>query len=266
MKKKVHIYLLRGLTRESGHWGAFTGFLKTHLPEVEIHLLDLPGSGKYVHEKASVRISKMVDFMRRDFLEDPVGGERIICASSLGGMVACDWVLRYPLDFHGLVMINASFKKICRPGERAQPAVRWDMLRILFSRKLEQREALIVKVNSNKPESHAALITEWTEIQKRRTMSRLNIFKQTIAGMRYGVKGKKPGVPLLIFGSKGDRLVCPSCIEKIHQVFGGTLIWHPDSGHGLPLDEPDWLATEIAGWINTRFRKEQSDKSQNNVA
>ncbi|MBI3133097.1 MAG: alpha/beta hydrolase [Bacteroidetes bacterium] len=264
MNQVIHIYLLRGLTRESGHWGSFIELFQQQMPDAVIHLLDLPGSGKYVHEKASVSIARMVDFMRHDFLKEQGEGERIICATSLGGMVASEWVMRHKSDFQGLIIINSSFKKICTTAERVKAGVRRDMVRILFTGNLHKREALIVNVNSNRPEIHAAITAEWVEIQKKRTMSRRNILAQTLAGMLYGVKQRKPEVPLLIFGSKGDRMVCTRCIEKTHAAFGGTLIWHPDSGHALPLDEPQWLGEQIANWLKTGFREERK-KTRNAV-
>ncbi len=261
MSDPINIYLLRGLTRESGHWGSFVGQLQQHIPTAKIFLLDLPGAGKHVHEKASFSIKRMVDFMRKEILHGLQNnpGRNIICATSLGGMLASEWVIRYKKDFQGLVIINASFKTICKSSERVQPSVRWDMLKILLTNNVEKREALIIKVNSNKPSQYKSLTQEWVDIQNKRRMSRINILKQSFAGVLYGVKGKKPEVPLLIIGSKGDRMVCPECISKIHRAFGGTLVWHPDAGHGLPIDDPLWLSQNIANWYHYKFMKEIDD-------
>ncbi len=66
----VNVFLLRGLTRESGHWGQpFIDQLKQSIPNARIFLLDLPGSGQYVNDDASFSISKMVDFMRKDVIQ-----------------------------------------------------------------------------------------------------------------------------------------------------------------------------------------------------
>lgn len=256
MKGKLNIYLLRGLTRESGHWGSFIEMLQKDLPDAIIHTMDLPGSGKYFKEKASIKAAKMVDFMRANVLRDLKKSKKnIICATSLGGMLACDWTLRFKDDFQGLIIIGSSFKNICNAKERAQKSVRMDMLKILISSNLEKREGLIIKVNSNKPELFGELTKEWTLIQQKRRVTRANIFKQTIAGFLYGLKDEKPEVPLLIIGSKRDRLVCPKCIQKTHDAFGGTLVWHETSGHGIPIDEPKWLSEQIAAWISNKYIK-----------
>lgn len=258
MQNNINIYLIRGLTRESGHWGEFLEFLSSAIPEANVHLIDLPGAGVYVRDKASASAIKMVRFMRErtlPILEVNKSSYNIVCATSLAGMLATEWVLNYKNDFQGLIMINSSFKGICSSKERAGRPVRGDMFRILFTRDIEKRERLIVRVNSNKPENYDAFVMAWTEIQRKRKMSRMNILRQTLAGIRYGVDGRKPEVPLLIIGSKGDRMVAPSCIEKMHEYFGGKLVWHPTSGHGLPLDEPKWLSEQISDWCRDQFGK-----------
>jgi pimeloyl-ACP methyl ester carboxylesterase len=44
--------LLRGLTREAGHWGDFPQQLQAALPEARILAIDLPGNGT-LHRQAS---------------------------------------------------------------------------------------------------------------------------------------------------------------------------------------------------------------------
>ncbi|MEW6467270.1 MAG: alpha/beta hydrolase [Bacteroidota bacterium] len=253
----VNIFLLMGLTRESGHWSQlFITELKKNAPQARIFFLDLPGSGKHVNAKSCLTIKGMIDFMRPEALEIMKAnkGGNIICATSLGGMVATEWTIQYKDDFQGLIMINSSFKGICTQKERARPEVRMTMLKILLSGSVEKREKLIISINSNKPEIYDSIANINIDIQNKRKMSRMNIFRQTFAGMRYQPEGK-PGLPLLIIGSKADSLVCPECIEKTYEAFGGTLVWSQTSGHGLPIDEPVWLSEQIAHWVNTLFEQ-----------
>lgn len=260
----VNVFLLRGLTRESGHWGQpFIDQLKKSIPNARIFLLYLPGSGKYVNDDASFSISKMVDFMRKDVIQidSTYSGVNIICATSLGGMVATDWTIRYPNDFQGMILINSSFKKICSLDERVQKGVRMDMIKVMFTKTTEDRERLIVSINSNHTEKYDSVAKEWVRVQNDRPMKKRNIFKQAIAGMLYSPDGKKPELPLLIVGSKGDRMVCSTCVQKTHDEFGGTLVWHPDSGHGLPIDEPEWLGEQISNWITTDFSELTASKN-----
>lgn len=254
--KKINIFLIRGLTRESGHWGEFIPLIQENLPNAKIHLLDLPGAGVYAKNRASSRVHKMVDFIRKDVIESIENDAyNIICATSLAGIIAIEWTMRYPKDFKGLIMVSSSVGGICNSNERAHRSLRWDMFRILFTRNIELRERLVLKVNCNKPEIVEKLHGEWVKIQKLRPMTRLNIFRQTLAGIRYRTRGRKPDVPILIIGSKSDRLVSKNCIDKMNRYFGGDLIWHETSGHGIPLDEPKWLSERIASWCSDQYSK-----------
>ena len=255
----VNIFLLMGLTRQSGLWSpVFIDSLKKYAPNACIFFLDLPGSGKYVNEKTPLSVKGMIDFMRPDVLKIMKAhkGKNIICATSLGGMVACEWTISYKNDFQGLIMINSSFRDICTQSERAQAGARKTMFKILISKSVEKRERLTITINSNKPETYDSIVAINIRIQNEKKMSRLNIFRQTFAGMRYSPENNKPEVPLLIIGSKADSIVCPDCIEKTYDAFGGTLVWNYTSGHGLPIDEPIWLSQQITGWVNDMFNEE----------
>jgi len=264
----VNIFLLMGLTRQSALWSpVFLENLKKNIPNARIFFLDLPGSGKYVNDKACLSVKGMIDFMRPEVLETMKAnkGKNIICATSLGGMVACEWTISYKNDFQGLIMINSSFKDICTQKERAKPSARKTMFKILISKSVEVREKLTITINSNKPSTFDSIAKINTQIQNEKKMTRGNIFRQTIAGMRYSPNGNKPGVPLLIVGSKADQVVCQECIQKTYDEFGGTLAWNDTAGHSLPTDEPTWLSEQIANWANFQFEQELLVKEQNEL-
>ena len=44
--------LLRGLARESGHWGDFVNQLQVAFPKATINTLDLAGTGQFHHQKS----------------------------------------------------------------------------------------------------------------------------------------------------------------------------------------------------------------------
>lgn len=257
----INLFLLMGLTRESANWGpTFVENIKKKLPNARIYFLDLPGAGKNLNAKAG-SIHEMVDFMRDDVKDVLLKKDRknIICATSLAGMVATEWTISYKDDFQGLVVINSSFKGICKGNERVSFQAKLVMLKVMFARSNKKRESLIVTINSNKPETYDSVSTAWANIKEVRPMTKANMLRQTLAGMKYEPNGK-PELPLLIIGSKGDRMVCTTCIEKTHDAFGGTLIWNETSGHGLPADEPVWLTDQITSWTNSLTSNELSLK------
>ncbi len=164
----LNIFLLRGLTRESGHWGSvFTANLQTEFPNSTITFLDLPGSGEYYNVKAGLTINKLMEFMRERQLDNINArrGKNVIMVTSLGGMVAVDWIEKHPEDFQGLVMISSSFKGICTMAERANPSLRGDMIKVLFESDLEKREAMLLKINSNDTVNFASNLREWTTVK-----------------------------------------------------------------------------------------------------
>ena len=249
----MNIFLLRGLTRESGHWGAeFTRNLLAEFPNAKLSFLDLPGSGIYNNEKAALSVNKIMEFMREREIENinKMEGQNIIMATSLGGMVAVEWIDKHPQDFQGLVMISSSFKGICRMDERAKKDVRKEMVAVMFESDMQTREELLLRINSNDTLNFCANLDEWIDVQDRRPMTKANILRQTIAGMRYSAPEMKPDLPILIIGSKGDRLVSETCISKVHNEFGGSLVWHETSGHGVPIDAPEWLVSTVKIWVD----------------
>jgi hypothetical protein len=59
-----HWILLRGLARESRHWGAFILQLQATFPDAKITLLDLPGTGCYYQDSSPNSISEITHQVR----------------------------------------------------------------------------------------------------------------------------------------------------------------------------------------------------------
>ena len=49
--------LLRGLARESAHWGDFIPLLQSTFPDAQLTLLDLPGTGRF-HQGSQSRLDQ----------------------------------------------------------------------------------------------------------------------------------------------------------------------------------------------------------------
>ena len=97
MEKEINIYLLRGLSRESEHWGDFGVFLNANFPKSSIHYIDMPGAGIYHQSKSPTSIPSIVETLRSKELVQTTNN--LLIASSLGGMVAFEWISKYPNDF-----------------------------------------------------------------------------------------------------------------------------------------------------------------------
>ena len=62
--------LLRGLARESAHWGDFIPQLQAAFPDATITLLDLPGTGRFYKEVSPRTIKTISETVRRQALEN----------------------------------------------------------------------------------------------------------------------------------------------------------------------------------------------------
>lgn len=260
-KDTLNIFLLRGLTRESGHWGqAFLDYVESEFPNSRITMLDLPGAGVHYQEKADLTVNGMMEFIRSRASEDieNTRGKNIIMATSLGGMLATEWIANYPADFQALVMISSSFKGICKFSERVNPRIRKEVLTVPFVSDRDLKEERLLLINSNDSIHFEENLASWISIQEARPMSTMNVVRQTIAGLRYKAPESFPEIPTLIIGSYSDRLVCPSCIVKVHSYFGGDILWNETAGHGIPIDAPIWLVDGVKDWIDAGENEDNS--------
>jgi len=79
--------LLRGLSRESGHWGVFPLHLREQIrrlqPDAQMLLLDLPGNGVMHRQISPTHVHEMVDACRDELLRRAVNGPVHLLAMSL---------------------------------------------------------------------------------------------------------------------------------------------------------------------------------------
>ena len=102
--------ILRGLTRQIGHWRDFQPLLEKSSEGV--CALDLPGIGTEKNRSCPLTIKGNTEDLRERWLEDKNSksetSEWGILGISMGGMIAMDWAHRYPHDFSRIVVINSS--------------------------------------------------------------------------------------------------------------------------------------------------------------
>ncbi len=251
LDEPVHIYLLRGLGRESGHWGnTFLESIKCKVPNSTITLLDLPGAGMYFEQTAFTSISKMSQFLHiHHYFQLQKPGKHILLATSLAGIVAIDWIHQYPNDFDGITLVGSSFKEVCSPKDRVQPEARKMFKQIFFTEDLLEREQLFVEINSNKLTDNDSLLTAWINLQNRHPVSKQTLARQTVAGMIYRSPNHIPNIPVLVIGSKADKIVSFACICAVSEYLNASMKVHDTAGHGIPIDAPLWLSHSFITWI-----------------
>jgi pimeloyl-ACP methyl ester carboxylesterase len=242
--------LLRGLARESAHWGDFMPILKATFPEANITTLDLTGTGCFYKEVSPTTIKAITDKVRgqalaQGYLQQPV----TLLAVSLGAMVAWEWMRSYPDDICGASLINTSFADLSPFYHR----LRWQsyskFAALVTKQKGYSREKAILQLISNRRYQDEQISLAWEKIQHQRPISLKNSIRQIIAAASYRPGDIKPKQPVLLIKGNGDKLVAPLCSEKIQKKWNLKLMSHPWGGHDLTLDDPEWVALQLKDWI-----------------
>jgi pimeloyl-ACP methyl ester carboxylesterase len=241
--------LLRGLARESRHWGGFAPALRQQLPPGHtVCTVDLPGTGALWRERSPDTVAGLVQAARRELARMPHQGPCLLVALSLGGMVAREWAAQDPHAVRGCVLINTSLGGLAPFWQRLRPASYPALLGLLRpGQSALRREQAILRLTSNLPVSDA-VAAAWAEYAESAPVTRSNVLIQLAAAARYRADTRAPAVPTLLLASCRDRLVSVECSRRIAQAWGVPLRVHRDAGHDLPLDDPTWVITEITRW------------------
>jgi len=257
MSRAITWILLRGLTRESGHWGRFPAVLAIELqhqqPGAQLELLDLPGNGSLHRQTSPSNVTDMVEACRDEMLRRGLPPPYHLLAMSLGAMVVSEWMRRYPDEVSGSVLINTSLRPFSPFFRRLRPSSYWPLLLLsLFRLSLRQREAKVLSLTTRLLEKPEAVLDNWVELQRSHPVGRRNAIRQLLAAMRYRASYARPRAPTLLLCSKGDELVDWHCSQAISRAWGVPLRLHANAGHDLPLDDGDWVARSVADWLRAQ--------------
>jgi pimeloyl-ACP methyl ester carboxylesterase len=220
--------------------------LQQQLPGLRFHWLDLPGCGEHYRQLSPLSISNIRQHLQRQcrdkYIQPPFG----VIGLSLGGMVALEW-LAASIDVAAVVLINSSandFPLFCRirPGAAARA------VQAMLST-MGTRERLILTMVSNRFTSDSTVLEYWQAIQQQQPVSRSLFFRQLIAAARF----KLPDLGLhkqgLVLASHNDRMVACDCSRKLADRYHWPLRLHPEAGHDLPLDQPEWVIAAFKQWL-----------------
>lgn len=243
--------LLRGLTREAGHWGHFPDELRDALGDGKVVAIDLPGAGALHGRHSPAGIEAIATHCRAQVLAFGLPPPYHLVALSLGAMVAVAWAKQCPDEIATAVLINTSLGSHCPPWQRLRPAAWPALLRLLLPATGALRETIIHRLTSNRPDNEQATVKEWAALRQRHPVAAANALRQLWAAARYRPPAPPDTTRLLVLASRGDRLVDPDCSRRLAQAWHADYAEHPDAGHDLPLDDGPWVATRIASWLGT---------------
>lgn len=242
--------LLRGLSREAAHWGEFLPLMRSAFPAARISTLDLPGTGCLHRHDSPGNMQAIAENVRQQALsEGLLHPPATVLALSLGAMVTWEWLLKYPEDLCGAVLINVSFAGLSPFYRR----LRWQsyvkVLRLLLRRDVYKRELDILRLVCNRVKDEESVARAWCKIYSERPMSARNSLRQIVAAAGYHPSDAAPQRPVLLLSAQSDRLVSAECSKVIQQKWHLPLRNHPSAGHDLPLDDGAWVIRQMQAWI-----------------
>lgn len=244
--------LLRGLTRESRHWGRFPTLLRDATGAAQVVALDLPGNGRLCGQTSPIRVETMADECRTQLRRSDVQPPFFLLAMSLGAMVATSWAMRFTPEIRGCVLINTSMRPFCPFYRRLRPANYPSILRLLMLRGARASESLILHMTSRLRTGSESVLDEWSALRRECPVTRGNALRQLFAAARFRAPPGKPETRMLVLGSANDALVDVRCSRKLAEVWQCDYAEHPQAGHDLPLDDPEWVAGHVRAWAAGR--------------
>lgn len=253
--------LLRGLTRESGHWGDFAERWAAQLPPGSRVLTpDLAGNGTRWQERSPACVSGLLESLRNDLRAQGFEPPYRVIAMSLGAMVTVEWAHRHPHELQDAVLINTSLKPHSPMWHRLRP--RWwpVIARLLLSQaSAEQWERTILSMTTRHPQpGPEATLSQWLSLRQAHPVKPINGLRQLWAAARYQAPSSPPPVPVLLLNGAEDRLVHPSCSTVLAERWGTPIIRHPTAGHDLPLDAGPWVRQQVQSWLAQRSEPGQA--------
>ncbi|EKF72806.1 hydrolase [Alcanivorax hongdengensis A-11-3] len=241
--------LLRGLVREKRHWEDFPQRLQAALPQDRVLLLDLPGNGDLYQQPSPTRVGAMLVSAREQLKARGESAPYHLVALSLGGMMAVQWLSQAPEEVAFAALINTSVSRFSPFWQRLRPANYPRILRdAVFSRDPRRKELAILQITSNLHDEAflEQLADKWAGYAREKPVSLANSLRQLLAAARYRAPSALPAqVPVMVINGGGDRLVSPRCSSTLANAWQLPLHVHPQAGHDLPLDAPQWLINTL---------------------
>ena len=247
----THWILLRGLTRDSRHWGGFPQVFRARLPDANVVALDLPGNGVLNTRRSPATVAAMTAFCRAELPRRGVHPPYHLLAMSLGAMVAVDWAVTAAEEVGACVLINTSLRRFSPFYRRLRPGTYATLLKLMLTGGTQRQwEETILRLTSTRAESGAAILEQWVAYRSEHPVTRANALRQLLAAARFRGGGHVPAAGVLILASANDALVDPRCSQALAEAWRATIAVHAKAGHDLPLDDGPWVAEQVARWWN----------------
>ncbi|MDP9902257.1 alpha/beta fold hydrolase [Variovorax ginsengisoli] len=248
--------LLRGLTRERGHWGALPALLQQGLDlgcggaHGRIVAIDLPGNGTLHTLRSPTQIGTTMQACRAQLEAAGLQPPFHVLAMSMGAMVTVEWAAQHPAELAACVLINTSMRPFSPWHQRLRPANYGALLRLaLWPQPAHQREQAVLALTTRHAPDAQAVLQAWTQIRQVHPVSAMNALRQLLAAARYRAPPTPPRVPFLVLASLQDGLVDVACSRRLARHWQAPIREHASAGHDLPLDDGRWVVAQVRDWV-----------------
>lgn len=240
---------LRGLTRESRHWGDFVRLFQQAFPDSNVVTLDLAGNGRLNHLTSPRRVEGLVADCRTQLAQCQIKPPYHVLAMSLGAMVSVAWAQSHPHEIAAQVLINTSMRPFNPFYQRLRPANYGRLLRLAWpGTSVEVSERSILQITSNFQDE--SVLPLWLALRRANPVSGRNTLYQLVAAARFCAPSGQVAVPTLLLASEFDKLVNVGCSRSLAMVWQCPLQVHASAGHDLPLDDGPWVLARVAQWLS----------------
>lgn len=241
---------LRGLTRESGHWGAFVQQFEALVPGAHVTCIDTPGNGRLHGQRSPTTVQAMVEPCRMQLRELGLAPPYRLLAMSMGAMVALAWCADQAHEIEACVLIHPSMKPFNKFYERLRPINYPKLIQLMLpGKKAEAAERAILNMTTNL--STDEVVPQWVALRHIHPVSRTNMLRQLWAASRFRAPRLAGAVPTLVLASTADRLVSSACAKALSDHWMWPLQLHASAGHDLPLDDGPWVALCVQQWLHS---------------
>jgi len=240
---------LRGLTRESRHWGDFAAQFEQAFAGDLVVPLDLAGNGRLNQQRSPRQVADMVADCRAQLARQHIAPPYHVLAMSLGAMVSVAWAQVYPQEVAAQVLINTSMRPFSPFYQRLQPANYATLLRVALPGVApEAIERAILHITSQRRD--ASVLSAWLALRHDRPVTGRNALNQLLAAARFTAPSAPPVTPTLLLASERDQLVSARCSQALAAAWQCPLQLHPWAGHDLPLDDGPWVMARVQAWLS----------------
>ncbi|MBI3480097.1 MAG: alpha/beta hydrolase [Nitrosomonadales bacterium] len=242
--------LLRGLMRETRHWGEFPRLFQNVMGAQHIVAMDFPGNGCLHTQTSATSVAEMANHCRSQLHQLGYAPPYRVLALSLGAMVAVAWSELYPAELEKMVLINTSLAPYSPFYHRLRPANYPALIGLLYG-SAAQREKLILRLTSTRShtESLQTILEQWIAYAHEYPIIRANILRQLQAALYYRAAPTTPSTPVLLLAGQQDQLVNVNCSLTLAQHWHCAIRLHPTAGHDLTLDDGIWVTQQVREWL-----------------